>query len=78
MSVLLLDAAAVCTVLGLLSAAAVLTRARSVRLSVQVLIDFLVAAGLLRLSAEPGWRQVAAAAVLVAVRHLVAVALRTR
>jgi uncharacterized membrane protein len=63
-------AALACTVLGLLSAAATLLRAHDVRLSLRVLLDFLLAAGLLRLSADTTIRSLATAAVIVVVRKV--------
>jgi uncharacterized membrane protein len=69
-SALLQAGAAVCALLGLVSAAAVLVRSRDLRLGVRVLLEFLLAAGLLRLVDEPGWRQLATAALTVAVRRL--------
>ena len=75
MSALLQTGALVCTVLGLLAAAAVLARSRDGRLGVKVLLEFLVAAGLLRLADDPSWRQVVTAAAVIAVRRLLATAL---
>ncbi len=76
MSGLLQGGALLCTLLGLLSASVVIAAARDPLLGVRVLLDFLLAAGLLRLSDDPGWRQIATAAVVVAVRRLVGVGLR--
>ena len=59
---------AACALLAVVSAAAVLLRTHDLRLGVRVLLDFLVAAGLLRLTGEPAWRDVVAAAALVLVR----------
>jgi uncharacterized membrane protein len=64
--------ALLCALLGLLAAGAVLVRSRDVRLSIGVLLEFLLAAGLLRLTDDPGWRALGAAAAVVAVRALVA------
>jgi uncharacterized membrane protein len=61
--------------LGLLSAAAVLARTRAGLTAVRVLLEFLLAAGLLRLADDPGWRELAAAATVVAIRKLLAVGL---
>ena len=63
---------AACGLLGLVSAGMVLLRARDAGLVVRVLLPFLLAAVLLRLSADPTWRDLLAAAVLVAL-HGVAV-----
>ncbi len=76
MNDLLRDAALVCTALGILSALAVLARSRDVRLSVGVLLEFLLAAGLLRLSADPTGQALLVAAVVVALRRLVGFDLR--
>ena len=62
---------AACALLALVSTAAVLLRTHDPRLAVRVLLDLLVAAGLLRLVGEPGWRDVTATAVLVLVRVVV-------
>lgn len=62
--------AALCTVLGLVSAGAVLLRARDVRLAVGVLLQFLLAAGLLRLAADPTWRALLVTAVVAALRQV--------
>lgn len=76
MSTVLQTGALVCTVLGLLSALGVLTASRDPGLSLKVLLEFLLAAGLLRLSDDPSPRSLATAAVLVAVRRLVQLGLR--
>lgn len=64
-----------CAAFGLLGAAAVLTRGLGLRGAVGVLLDFLLAAGLLRLADDPQWGQVATAAVIVLVRRLLSVGL---
>jgi hypothetical protein len=64
-------AALVCTLLGLVSAAAVLARTRSARQALPVLLEFLMAAGLLRLTHDATWRVLATAAVVVGLRRLV-------
>ncbi len=71
MSSLTSSAALLCTVLGLASAAAVLARTRELRQALPVLLEFLLAAGLLRLTQDATWRRLATAAVVVAVRKLV-------
>jgi hypothetical protein len=79
MSEVLRGAAVVCTVLGLTCAAGVLVRTRDPRLGLAVLLDFLLAAGLLRLGGDPQWRALVTAALVVAVRKLVmTVGLRPR
>lgn len=65
------SAALAVTVLGLLSAGAVLARAREVRLPIGVLLDFLLAAGLLRLAVAPTSRALASAALIVVIRKVV-------
>ena len=64
------------TAAGLLAAAAVLAATRQPLFALKVLLDFLLAAGLLRLTGQPGWAALATAAALVAVRRLVGVGLR--
>ena len=71
MSGLVRDAALVCTVLGVVSAAAVLVRSHDLRLTVAVLLEFLLAAGLLRLTADMTPRALLAAAAIVVLRKLV-------
>ena len=68
--------ALLCTVLGIAAAAVVVARSGDGRLSIRVLLEFLVAAGLLRLADDPGWRQLATAAAVIAVRRLLAYGLR--
>jgi hypothetical protein len=64
-------AALLCTVLALVCGAAVLARTRSLAQALPVLLELLMAAGLLRLSHDPTWRALATAAVLVGLRKLV-------
>jgi len=59
-------AALLCTVFGFVAGAAVLLRTADVRAAVRVLLDFLLAAGLLRLGDNLGWRQIAAVRRLLA------------
>jgi uncharacterized membrane protein len=61
-----------CTLLGLVCAAAVLARTRRLAQALPVLLDFLMAAGLLRLTHDATWRALATAAVIVLLRKLVA------
>lgn len=70
MAAVLQPAALACTVLGLLAATAVLLRTRQVQLSLGVLLDFLLAAGLLRLSHDASGQAVATAAMTVLIRKL--------
>ena len=65
-------AALVCTLLGIVSAVAVLARTRSHRQALPVLLEFLMAAGVLRLSHDASWEALATAAVVVGLRTLVA------
>ena len=61
-----------CAVFGLVCAAAVLVRTRSVEQALPVLLELLLAAGLLRLSQDVTWQTLATAAVVVVLRRLVA------
>ncbi len=45
-------------------------------LALGVFLDLLLAAGLLRLAGDPGWRTVATAAAIAALRHLIGLGLR--
>lgn len=78
MTALLREAALVCTVLGILSALAVLARSRDVQLSVGVLLEFLLAAGLLRLSADPTVQALVTAVVIIGLRRLIRFGLGVR
>lgn len=64
-------AALVCSLLGLVAAAAVLARTRSLGQALPVLLEFFLAAGLLRLTSDAPWRAIVTAAVVVALRRLV-------
>jgi hypothetical protein len=68
-------AALVVTAAGLLTAAVALARTRRVPLAVALLLDFLTAAALLRLSASASWPAIAAAALVIAIRQLASRAL---
>lgn len=61
---------AVVTALALLAAGTVLCTGGSWRTALRVLLDLLVAAGLLRLAAGRGWTALATAAAIVALRQL--------
>lgn len=63
------------TVLGFFAAGCALLAVRSVPVAAGVLLEFLLAAGLLRLPETQSWRQVATVAVLVAVRRFLGAAL---
>ncbi len=77
MTGLLAAAALLVTGLGLAAAGSVLAGTRDGRLALRVLLEFLTAAGLLRLAGDPGWLQIGAAAAVVAVRRLLALRLRS-
>ena len=76
MSGVLGAAALLVTGFGLLGAAAVLARSRDGRLALRVLLEFLTAAGLLRLAGNPGWAQIGSVAAVVALRQLLSLGLR--
>lgn len=76
MSELVQTLALLCTVLGVASAAAVGLRTLDVRLAIAVLLDFLLAAGLLRLGDDPTPRALLTAAVTVGLRMLLTFGLR--
>ena len=71
MTALVQSAALLCTLLGVVCATAVLVRTRSVGQALPVLLEFLMAAGLLRLSHDTSWRAIGTAAVVVGLRKLV-------
>ena len=64
-------AALACTVLALVAAGVVLARTRRVDQALPVLLELLLAAGLLRLTSDAGWRAIATAAVIVVLRKVV-------
>ena len=76
MSTLLEGGSLVLTVLGLVCGVLVLVRRRDVQLALAVLLEFLLAVGLLRLSDRPTDRAILAAALIVVIRALVSVGLR--
>jgi len=76
MSTLLQAAALLTTVLGLGCGTLVLVCRHDVRSALAVLLEFLLAAGLLRLSDHPTYRSLATAAVIIAVRKIVTIGLR--
>ena len=69
-------AALVATAAGLVAAAVTLAVTRRPLLALGVLLDFLLAAGLLRLTGRPGWPVLATAAAVVVLRRLIGVGLR--
>jgi hypothetical protein len=64
-------AAVACTTCGLVAASAVFVRGQDVRLTIGVLLDLLLAAGLLRLSGDPTPRTILTATVIIAIRKIV-------
>lgn len=77
MSPVLQTAAVLCSAFGVVAAVVVLTRSRSGQLAVAVLLEFLLAAGLLRLADDPSPSTVGATALLVAIRQVVTFGLRS-
>ncbi|MCZ2837074.1 hypothetical protein [Modestobacter sp. VKM Ac-2985] len=71
MSPLLADAALLVAVLGLLAGLITLVRLRDVLLAFGVLLDFLIAAGLIRLAGELTFPGLLGVALVIAVRKLV-------
>ncbi|GAB2686864.1 hypothetical protein [Thalassiella azotivora] len=69
-------AAAATAAAAVLCALLVLLRTRSWRVALPVLLDLLLAAGLLRLSGAQAWPSLVGAAVVVALRHVVVQGLR--
>ncbi|MGY2066091.1 hypothetical protein [Blastococcus sp. SYSU DS0619] len=61
---------------AVVSALVALAATRRPALALGILLDLLVAAGLLRLAGDPGWQAIATAAVVIALRHLVGYGLR--
>ncbi|AVT31327.1 MULTISPECIES: hypothetical protein [unclassified Plantactinospora] len=63
------------TALALLAAVVTLLTTRSWRTALRVLLDLLVAAGLIRLATLESWTDLAGAAIVIALRQLVSAAL---
>nr|WP_237522670.1 DUF1622 domain-containing protein [Streptomyces sp. SID1328] len=61
--------------MGLVAAAAAWRLTHSVRAALAVLLDFLTAAGLLRLAGEPSWDSIILAAAVIALRKLLGASL---
>ncbi|CCG03755.1 DUF1622 domain-containing protein [Blastococcus saxobsidens] len=61
---------------ALVAALLALAATRRPALALGILLDMLVAAGLLRLVGDPSWRAIATIAIVIAIRHLVAHGLR--
>lgn len=64
-------AAALVTAAGLGAAVAAYRITREVRRALAVLLDFLTAAGLLRLAGDPTWDGILTAAAVIALRRLI-------
>ncbi|MCZ2523538.1 DUF1622 domain-containing protein [Streptomyces sp. SCUT-3] len=77
MTAVLHSAALAVTAMGLLAVLPAFRASGSIRSALAVLLDFLTAAGLLRLAGDPSWDSVALAAAVIAVRKLVTTGLRT-
>ncbi|WP_228976330.1 DUF1622 domain-containing protein [Streptomyces sp. DH12] len=75
MTALLLQASVLCAAMGLLACPLAYRATGRVRPTLAVLLDFLTAAGLLRLAASPGWEGIATAAAVIALRKVVSGAL---
>jgi hypothetical protein len=74
----LADAAgAVVAAMGIGAAAATLAATRRPLAGLAVLLDFLTAAGLLHLAADPSYLRALSAGILLAIRHLISWSLRT-
>ncbi len=71
MSALLTELTPVIAGFGVVLASAVLVRTRQLSAALPVLLDFLLAAGLLRLTAAAPWRAIIAVAVIVILRKVV-------
>ena len=76
MTTILDTAALAVTAAGILAAAVALLVTRRPRAALPVLLDLLTAAGLLRLAGTPHWGQLASAAAVVALRHLILLGLQ--
>jgi uncharacterized membrane protein len=69
--------ALVVSAMALVAGVVALAATRRPALALGVLLDLLLAAGLLRLAAEPTWSSLATAAAVVALRRLIGAGLRT-
>ncbi|MBY8874727.1 hypothetical protein K7640_23135 [Micromonospora sp. PLK6-60] len=65
------------TTLALVCAVVALVTSRSWRAALRVLLDLLTAAGLLRLTVDQGWTELAGAALIIMVRRLLWAVLAT-
>ncbi|WP_228395048.1 hypothetical protein [Modestobacter roseus] len=71
-----LPAAQLLSALALVTGALTLAVTHRPALALGVLLDLLLAAGLLRLAGDPDWQGIATAAAIVALRHLAGAGLR--
>ncbi|MCZ4076500.1 DUF1622 domain-containing protein [Rhodococcus sp. H36-A4] len=71
MSTLLTDLTPLIAGIGVVIASAVLVRTHRLSVALPVLLDFLLAAGLLRLTAAAPWRAIITVAVIVLLRKVV-------
>jgi hypothetical protein len=76
MTALIHGAALVVVTGGLIAAALALVLTRRMRLAIAILLDFLMAAGLLRLAGTPTWSRLGAAALILLIRQLASWGLR--
>lgn len=76
MTALIHGAALVVVAVGLFTAALALAVTRKVPLAIALLLDFLTAAGLLRLAGTPTWSRLATAALIILIRQLASWGLR--
>ncbi|MEH0930433.1 hypothetical protein [Micromonospora sp. CPCC 205558] len=65
------------TALALVAGVVTVLSSRALRSGVRVLLDLLIAAGLLRLAGDPGWSGLAGAVAIIALRQLLGAALST-
>lgn len=72
----MIDALALAVVAGGILASAGVAVLAGLRTGVAVLLDFLLAAGLLRLTASLEWTSIGSIALIVAVRHVISRGLR--
>lgn len=73
MTEILTAASLLVTAAGILSALAVCAVSRGIGRALPVLLDFLTAAGLLRLAADVSWGSILVAAAVIAVRKVAAI-----
>ncbi|MFF8384046.1 hypothetical protein [Streptomyces kanasensis] len=71
MTAVLLQASVLCAAMGLLACPFAYRATGRARPTLAVLLDFLTAAGLLRLAAAPDWQGIATAAAVIALRKVV-------